>query len=240
MKKVGDLPWKFYSFNTWQYHRRLLNFSFGSGRLRITEVILESKTRCVSVTTGVSWRSEYEFDVGCCRVGQHILILAVGVRDESGGQNADEGAPAEGSISHSVNYTSGMIEEESEGTEKTRGKSEHSKAGHGGETNITTSLNRWEDKAASSSLGQPGKETTVFEKRYFLSAALVDVEEGPLSESTVHLTELTVEGDEEMEQRLFYPYLCPVSETRALLYFDMQDNMWYCDLKDHILTVKKL
>jgi len=58
-------------------------------------------------------------------------------------------------------------------------------------------------------------------------AALADVGEGPLSESTVHITELTVEGGQEWSGR---PFLCRVSDTRALLRSLKYDKMWYCDL----------
>jgi len=70
-----------------------------------------------------------------------------------------------------------------------------------------------------------------------MSAALVSVDEGQMTESTTHITALIVESKKEW---LDWPYLCPVSENRALLYFNWWDSMWYCDIKDQALTVKKL
>jgi len=68
-------------------------------------------------------------------------------------------------------------------------------------------------------------------------AALVDIDDGPLTNSTIHFTELFVWGDKEWPDS---PFLCSVSDSRALLYFFFDDRMWYCDLDDHILTVRNL
>jgi len=68
-------------------------------------------------------------------------------------------------------------------------------------------------------------------------AALVDVEDGLLSNTTVHITELTVMGDKEWPN---LPFLCSTSENQALLYFDSQDSMRYCYINGQTLTVQKL
>jgi len=48
-------------------------------------------------------------------------------------------------------------------------------------------------------------------------AALVDVDGGPLSKSTIHITEFATVGDTEW---LCDPHLCSISESRAVLRFD--------------------
>ena len=70
-----------------------------------------------------------------------------------------------------------------------------------------------------------------------VSASLVDVEEGRLSERSVHITTLTVQGDAEWSTN---PFLCRASGDRALLYFDDWDRMWYCDVAGDTLTMRKL
>jgi len=68
-------------------------------------------------------------------------------------------------------------------------------------------------------------------------AGLVDVDEGPLTESTIHVTKLSVEGDIEWA---YWPFLCSVSENRAMLFFRMQNSMWYCDVKERTLRMRRL
>jgi len=151
MKKVGELTWELRSYNTCQYKERVFHFLSDSGKLRITEVILGEKARCMTIITDVSCKPGHDLYIACCSLGQHILIMAE--------DNAD------------------------------------------------------------------------------VLAALVDIDEGPLSEATIHITELTVEGDKE---RFMGPYLSPVSENQALLYFCWQTGMWYCEVTDRTLTIRKL
>jgi len=68
-------------------------------------------------------------------------------------------------------------------------------------------------------------------------AALVSVDGGPLTASAVHVTELVVEGEKGWPD---WPFLCSVSGGRALLYFDEQNNMWYCDIVASSLVMRKL
>jgi len=70
-----------------------------------------------------------------------------------------------------------------------------------------------------------------------VSAALVDVDEGPLCNSTIHITELAVIGDKKCSSR---PYLSPISESRALLYFARGSGMWHCDIDRATLNMQKL
>jgi len=67
-------------------------------------------------------------------------------------------------------------------------------------------------------------------------AALVDIDGGQLSESKIHMTELIVEGDDDW---IYWPFLCSVSESRALLYFDEGYSLRYCDIKDQVVTMRK-
>jgi len=75
-----------------------------------------------------------------------------------------------------------------------------------------------------------GKDDDVF-------AALIDVDDGPFDGTTIHTTALTVIGDKEW---LDCPYLSSVSGSRALLYFNSHGTMWYCDVKEATLNLKKL
>lgn len=68
-------------------------------------------------------------------------------------------------------------------------------------------------------------------------SALFDVRKGPLTASTLRITELAVEGDKLWSQ---WPSLCSVSGKRALLYFCGQDDMWYCDIRGKRLRMRKL
>jgi len=67
-------------------------------------------------------------------------------------------------------------------------------------------------------------------------AALVDVDKGPLNDSTSHAVELIVEGTTEADS---FHLLYPVSPSRALLLSDQHWDMWYCDVRGKILTLKK-
>jgi len=111
MRKVGETPWYFRSFNTCQHRGRVLHFFPAARELTVTEVILSERSRCLSVTIAVECKTSHEHHIACCSLGQHILLMA-------------------------------------------------------------------------------GEGAEVF-------AALVDVEEGLLAESTVRITELTVEGEKE-------------------------------------------
>lgn len=70
-----------------------------------------------------------------------------------------------------------------------------------------------------------------------VSAALVNVGEGRLSAGTLQIAALAVSGDVEWRAG---PYLCRVSEARALLYFCNQSSMWYCDVVGSGLAMRKL
>jgi len=69
-----------------------------------------------------------------------------------------------------------------------------------------------------------------------VSATLISIDEGELNETTVHFAKLSVSGKKEWPD---WPHLCPVSESRALLYFS-SGGMWYCDLKGLSLKMRKL
>lgn len=69
-----------------------------------------------------------------------------------------------------------------------------------------------------------------------VSAALIVVDEGRMSEKTVHTTALTVTEGIRWNNG---PYLCQVSENRALLYFN-SSQMYYCDVKDDSLSLLSL
>lgn len=68
-------------------------------------------------------------------------------------------------------------------------------------------------------------------------AALVNVDEGELTALTLHVVKITVAGSEGWPN---CPFLCPVSETRALLSFFGQPDLWHCDLKGTTLQLTKL
>jgi len=68
-------------------------------------------------------------------------------------------------------------------------------------------------------------------------AALVDVGGTPLSLEEVQVGVLTIVGDAQCPATAF---LCPISETRVLMYSNKQDGMWYCDITGTLMTLKKL
>ena len=68
-------------------------------------------------------------------------------------------------------------------------------------------------------------------------AALVEVEDGRLSEEIIRVTTLTVRGDKEWPDGSL---LFQAGENRALLHYDEQAVMWYCDVADKALTMRKL
>jgi len=59
-------------------------------------------------------------------------------------------------------------------------------------------------------------------------AALVWLDDGPLAEGSVHVTELAVLGTAEWQKA---SYLCRVSSCRALLHFHCCEKMWTCDVQ---------
>lgn len=67
-------------------------------------------------------------------------------------------------------------------------------------------------------------------------AVLVAVRGESLREEEVSVTTLAVEGDREWPN---WPFLCQVSESRALLQFDDQPSMWYCEVASNTLTMTK-
>jgi len=151
MKRVGSVIEEFLSYNTCDHHGRVLHFSQEQQKLRVTEVLLGESTQCVSITTETNCKTDDDWLIACCSLGEHMLVMAGWLSD-------------------------------------------------------------------------------VF-------AALVEVGEGLLDESTVHLTELTIEGDKKLVD---WPYLCPISNTRVLLYFAGRYSMWYCDINTTTITMKKL
>ena len=70
-----------------------------------------------------------------------------------------------------------------------------------------------------------------------LFAALVNVDEGKLSAETIHVISLKVKGKISWAG---VPFLCQVSEDRALLYLNPQRRMWYCDVKGCDINLRKL
>jgi len=74
MKRVGEAPWRFYSFNSCIHRERILHFSLDSGKLRVTEAILGENPRFASLITGAKSELSYEMFLACCSLGQHILV----------------------------------------------------------------------------------------------------------------------------------------------------------------------
>jgi len=72
---------------------------------------------------------------------------------------------------------------------------------------------------------------------YRCFAALLGVDEGELEESRVHITKLSVCGDNKWFDN---PFLCSISDDRALLYFYCMDGLWYCEHRDTQVVMRKL
>jgi len=66
-------------------------------------------------------------------------------------------------------------------------------------------------------------------------AFLLDIDDGDLCTSIIHITKLKVKGKTTW---FAWPYLCSISDTRALLYFHWQDGVWYWDLEDRSLVMR--
>jgi len=72
----GETPLRFYSFNSCIHRERILHFSLDSGKLQITEVVLEGSLRYVSVATDLGRGTTDDWTIGCCSLGQYVLLMA--------------------------------------------------------------------------------------------------------------------------------------------------------------------
>lgn len=70
-----------------------------------------------------------------------------------------------------------------------------------------------------------------------ISALLVQVGEGRLSDETVRITSLRHNGRLKWHA---YPFLCQVSGNQVLLYFDQSQDMWYCDINGEELVTRRV
>jgi len=80
------------------------------------------------------------------------------------------------------------------------------------------------------SSSQPSDPLPVF-------AALLKIDDGAMSKATIHFTELAVEGGVEWSAE---PYLCAISESRALLQFSFRRSLRCCDVQNGVLSIRKL
>jgi len=151
MRRVGETPQQFRSYNTCVHRGRVFHFSRDGRRLRVTEVLLGDKATSVSTLTIATCKADDDKFVTCCSMGEHMLVMS--------GKHSD------------------------------------------------------------------------------ISAATLDVGDGPLSESMVHTTELIVKGTIEWSS---IPYLCSLSDARILLYFGARPDMWNCELNTTAVHIRKL
>jgi len=68
-------------------------------------------------------------------------------------------------------------------------------------------------------------------------AVLMDIVEAKRHKSPIQITKPKLKGEMDWSD---WPFLSPVSESRALLYFAGRNSMWYCDVTGKTLTRMKL
>lgn len=78
MKKVGEVPGCFYSYNTCQHKGRVLNFSLDYGILVVTEALLGEVVGLVKVRMNVSFERG---ELGCCSLGSQVLVISGSKRE---------------------------------------------------------------------------------------------------------------------------------------------------------------
>jgi len=239
MRKVGKIPNPCLSFNTCQHNGRTFHVSAdGEKKLCIGELILGEEARYVHVATGVSCKLGYVWRMACCSFGQYILVMTGKEGANRPSSSDDDSRSSVTSQSSSMSSTlSSEREQDFVEVEGSQDDSDESGTSDWSESGSVTSSDDQGNSDSSHSSEQPAGNTLKAGKEYVVFAALVEVDEGPLDASTLHATELTVEGDKEWSDT---PYLCSVSDSRALLYFNDQGDMWYCDVTARTLTMKKL
>jgi len=75
MKNLGKVPGDFTASNTCQHQGRLFHFSPDDWKLRVTELILGEKLQHWGLTFCIDCKSNYDFRIGCCSIGQSILVM---------------------------------------------------------------------------------------------------------------------------------------------------------------------
>jgi len=77
MKKVGRLPWKLWSCNTWEHQRRVFNFvPDGQRKLVVSEIFIGEKAEVGRVNTDVDCKCSDDCFVSCCPFAGKILVMA--------------------------------------------------------------------------------------------------------------------------------------------------------------------
>lgn len=68
-------------------------------------------------------------------------------------------------------------------------------------------------------------------------AAIVDVDNGRLTEAAIHIVELTLVNKMTW---MYWPFLCQISDSKVLLYFINKSFMWYCHIEAKTIAFQKL
>ena len=76
MRKVGEIPGGFVSFNTCQHRGRAFRFSQKEGKLRLAEAILGEEVEVVEVQTALDCKTTDDSYITCCPLGGSILVMA--------------------------------------------------------------------------------------------------------------------------------------------------------------------
>jgi len=77
MRKVGELPWEFWSFNTCEYRGRVFNFApDDQGKLVVNEIFLGEGVEVKEIDTGVACRSRHTDLASCCLFDDKIFVVA--------------------------------------------------------------------------------------------------------------------------------------------------------------------
>lgn len=222
----------------------------------MTEIVLGERAELIEVETDVGLAGGH---IGCCSLGNRILMVAGKERlalsdsdssgedflrferrkvcrreplwfsywssteDDSAGQETDSASSCSSSLLSSLSELAFKRPSDTTARKSIKVK----------RPPLTPELS----SSPSPAEGRQLKSEKCSDKGCQISAALILIDKGKLSKSAIHITALTVQDDTLWSST---PYLCQVSETRALLYLEGQRQLWYCDLTGTNLATQKL
>jgi len=75
MRRAGELPRGIRSYNTCEYQGRLFHFTSDSGKLVVSELILDKRVKVKQVNTGVDCKCTRECITSCCPFNDKVLVM---------------------------------------------------------------------------------------------------------------------------------------------------------------------
>lgn len=76
MRRIGEVPWGVWSYSTCVHRGRTLAFLRRLGKLVVVELILGEGIECLEAETGVACKPESDWEIGCCSLGDRVLVMA--------------------------------------------------------------------------------------------------------------------------------------------------------------------